>query len=192
MKKLVFFILVTISIQSCNTPSYVFSNVSQKTYSFPEGTYLLNIIDAPESVRLELRELIFDKLEDRIPDGKLVSIQDTPVTLINSQPGFNNSAEYLEQLSSRAKGYDYFINIKAEKPADDLGSLQIGNIDPGEANVTKVSLEIINLNEKVRVYNSHVRSELKVPDDSKDFAFSVSAQSMMKNSLKKILKRMKN
>ena len=170
----------------------MFSSVSQKTYSFPEGTYLLNIIDAPESVRLELREMVFDKLEDRILNGKLVSIQDTPVTLINSQPGFNSSAEDLEQLASRAKGYDYFINIKAEKPADDLGSIQIGNIDPNEANVTKVSLEIINLNDKVSIYYSHVRSELKVDDDSKDFAFSVSAQSMMKNSLKKILKRMNN
>jgi len=192
MKKLVLFLLIAISIQSCNTPSYVFSSVSQKTYNFPEGTYLLNIIDAPENVRLELREMIFDKLEDRISNGKLVSIQDTPVTLINSQLGFNSSAEDLQQLASRAKGYDYFINIKAEKPSDDLGSLQIGNIEPGEANVTKVSLEIINLNEKVSVYYSHVRSELKVPDDSKDFAFSVSAQSMMKNSFKKILKRMKN
>jgi len=192
MKKLVLFLLIAISIQSCNTPSYVFSSVSQKTYNFPEGTYLLNIIDAPENVRLELREMIFDKLEDRISNGKLVSIQDTPVTLINSQPGFNSSAKDLEQLASRAKGYDYFINIKAEKPADDLGPLQIGNIEPAEVNLTKVSLEIINLNEKVSVYYSHVRSELKVPDDSKDFAFSVSAQSMMKNSLKKILKRMYN
>ena len=192
MKKLLLFLLIAISIQSCNTPSYMFSSVSQKTYSFPKGTYLLNIIDAPESVRLELREMVFDKLEDRIPSGKLVSIQDTPVTLINSQPGFNTSAEDLEQLASRAKGYDYFINIKAEKPADDLGSIQIGNIDPNEANVTKASLEIINLNEKVSVYYSHLRSELKVDDDSKDFAFSVSAQSMMKNSLKKILKRMNN
>lgn len=192
MKKLLLFLLIAISIQSCNTPSYMFSSVSQKTYSFPEGTYLLNIIDAPESVRLELREMVFDKLEDRILNGKLVSIQDTPVTLINSQPGFNSSAEDLEQLASRAKGYDYFINIKAEKPADDLGSIQIGNIDPNEANVTKVSLEIINLNDKVSIYYSHVRSELKVDDDSKDFAFSVSAQSMMKNSLKKILKRMNN
>ena len=192
MKKLLLFLLIAISIQSCNTPSYMFSSVSQKTYSFPEGTYLLNIIDAPESVRLELREMVFDKLEDRILNGKLVSIQDTPVTLINSQPGFNSSAEDLEQLASRAKGYDYFINIKAEKPADDLGSIQIGNIDPNEANVTKVSLEIINLNDKVSVYYSHIRSELKVDDDSKDFAFSVSAHSMMKNSLKKILKRMNN
>ncbi|WP_026914001.1 hypothetical protein [Christiangramia portivictoriae] len=192
MKKTALFLILAFILQSCNTPSYMFSGLSQKAYSFPEGSYLLNVIDAPESVRMELREMVFDKLEDRIPNRKLVSIQNTPVTLINPRPGFNSSAEDLEQLASRVKGYDYFINIKAEKPADDLGSIQIGNIDPGEANVTKVSLEIINLNEKVSVYHSHVRSELKVPDDSKDFAFSVSAQSMMKNSLKKILKRMNN
>jgi len=191
MKKILLLILVAFTTQSCNTPNYVFSRVSQKTFSFPNGTYLLNTIDAPESIRLELRELVIDQLEDRIYHGKLVSIQDTPVSLINSQPGFNSAAEDLERLASRAKGYDYFINIKAEKLADDLESLQIGNIEPNEANITKVSLEIINLNEKVSVYYSHVRSELKVENDSKDLAFSVGTQTMMKNSLRKILKRMK-
>ena len=47
MKKLLLFLLIAFSTHSCNTPSYMFSSVSQKTYSFPEGTYLLNIIDAP-------------------------------------------------------------------------------------------------------------------------------------------------
>lgn len=192
MKKIALFLILAFILQSCNTPNYVFSSLSQKAYSFPEGSYLLNVIDAPESVRMELREMVFDKLEDRIPNGKFVSIQNTPVTLINPKPGFNNSRKDLEELALRAADYDYFINIQAEKPADDLGTLQVGNIQPGEANVTIVSLEIINLNDKVSVYSSQVRAELKNNDDSKDFAFSASTRKMIKNSLKKILNRMNN
>jgi len=182
-------IAISFSLVSCHTPSYAFERTSSKYFKFPKGSYLLNTIDAPEVVRLDMQEMIFEEFGEKIGPNNITSLQKATVRVIPSKIHFHPDQETIKQWDQSTGTYDYMINIIAKKESDDVQSMVIGNLDPSDKNIVTVGMEIINLNNQASVFFSHVRAELSDRNDTKDFSFAVSSNTMLKKSLKKILKR---
>ena len=179
------FAAISLTLISCHTPSYTFDRTSSRYFKFQEGKYLLNTIKAPEVVRLDMREQVFDKFGK----ANVTSLQEAPVNLYPSEIPINPDQEIIQQLKETAGNFDFIINVIAEKESDDVSSMKIGNMDPSDRNIVHVAFEIIDLNNQASVYFARVRSELSDKDDNKDFSFAVDANTMLRKSLKKILKR---
>ena len=182
-------IAISFSLVSCHTPSYVFDRISSNYFRFPEGNYLLNTIDAPEAVRLDMQEMIFEEFGKEIGQKNITSLQKATVRVIPSKIHFHPDQETIKQWDQSTGSYDYMINIIAKKESDDVQSMVIGNLDPSDKNIVNVGMEIINLNDQASIFFSQVRAELSDSNDNKDFSLAVSSNTMLKKSLKKILKR---
>jgi len=152
----------------------------------------LNTIDATEAVRLDMQEMIFKEFGGDIGQNNITSLQKSTVRIIPSKIHFHPDQETIKQWDQSTGSYDYIINIIAEKESNDVQSMVIGNLDPSDKNIVKVGMEIINLNDKASIFFAQVRAELSNSDDSKDFSFAVDSNTMLKKSLKKILKRIDN
>lgn len=180
-----FLLIISLILASCHTPSYTFDRTSSRYFKFQKGTYLLNTVKAPEAVRLDMREMITDKFGE----NNIVTLQNASVRLVPSEIPFNPNKEILRQLKESAPHFDFIINVFTVKESDDVQTMQIGNLDPSDKNIVTVGFEIIDLNDQASVYFARVRSELSNSDDNKDFSFAVDANTMLRKSLKKILKR---
>lgn len=187
--KFLFFILISFLLISCHTPSYTFSKVSSSYIKLPEGKYLLNTVDAPEAVRLDMQKLISENFKKKIKNTSLIPLQETSLNLFSVQIPFNPSQQIISQLSENTGNFDYLINVKAEKNSDDIGSIQIGNLSNSDKNIVYVGFEIIDLNDQTSLYFARVKAELSQQNDNKDFAFATDANTMLRKSLKKILRR---
>ncbi|CAL68560.1 hypothetical protein [Christiangramia forsetii] len=190
MKKY-FILLVALSFTliSCHSPSYVFDRTSSNYFKFPKGNYLLNTIDAPEAVRLDMQEMIFEEFGEEIGQKNITSLQKATIRIIPSKIHFHPDQETIKEWDQSTGNYDYIINIIAEKESDDVQSMVIGNLDPSDKNIVTVGMEIINLNDQASIFFSQVRAELSDNNDTKDFSFAVSSNTMLNKSLKKILRR---
>ena len=179
------FLVISLSLYSCHTPSYSFDRTSSRYFKIEEGKYLLNTIKAPEAVRLDMQEKIMEKFEDQ----DIIILQKASVNIYPSEIPIHPTPEIIKQLKETAGDFDYIINVIAEKESEDVSSMQIGNLDPSDKNVVHVTMEIINLNNQASAFYARVRSELSDNNDNKDFSLAVDANSMLRKSLKKILKR---
>jgi hypothetical protein len=185
MKRLfLLFALLILTLNSCHTPSYTFSGNSSKNFNAIDGKYLINYINAPEAVRVDFQNLLLD----RFP-ATTVLAEDAKVTIIPSKIPENPETDLIKQISKSTGDFDYLINVNTYISSDDIGSTQVGNLDPSARNETFVALEILDLKNPGTIFFTKVRGYLQDPNDSKDFSFAVNANTMLKKSLKKILKR---
>lgn len=169
---------------SCHTPSYTFTRNSSNSFNPVPGKYLLNYIDAPEAVRSEFQE----KLLEKFPPNTIPA-ENAPVSIIPGKIPENPDRTFLERLSRSTGNFDYFINVAAGISSDDIDSMQIGNLDPSSRNETYVVVEVFDLKNPGSVFYSRLKATLQERDDNQDFSFAVDSNTMLKRSLKKILKR---
>ena len=188
MKKLLLLsIALSLALSSCHTPSYTFSRNSSNNFKPVKGEYLLNYIHAPEAVRKEFQDMLLD----RLPENTMIA-ENAPVSIFPTQIPENPDTDLIRQISSSTGDFDYLININASIASDNISSMQIGNLDPSASNETYVALEIFDLNNPGTIFYSSVRAHLNDPDDNMDFSFAADSNTMLKKSLKKILKRIDN
>ena len=190
-RSLLFLLVISISLASCHSPSYTFNRASNRYLKFPEGKYLLNTIQAPEAVRLDMQEMIFDDFTEYIDANKLTTLQDAPVSIFPSEITLRPEKEIIQHLDESTRDFDFLINIKTEVLSDNVGAIQIGNLADSDKNTVSVGLEIIDLNNHTAIFFSQVRAHLSTRNDTKDFAFAADTNTMLKKSLKKILRRIK-
>ncbi|MFV8225612.1 hypothetical protein [Christiangramia aquimixticola] len=188
MKRFFFLAAVLIfTLTSCHTPSYTFTKTSSNNFSLPEGKFLINYINAPEAVRTEFQELLLKKFP-----GNTITAENANVSIFPTKIPENPERELIEQISSSTGDFDYLINVNANISSEDIGTLQPGNLDPSAKNETFVAMEIFDLNNPGSIFYSKVRGYLRDADDSKDFSIAVDSNTMLRKSLKKILKRIEN
>ncbi|MCB7482251.1 hypothetical protein [Christiangramia sediminis] len=188
MKRLLLLsIVILLSLSSCHTPSYTFSGNSSNNFNAIEGEYLVNYINAPEAVRIEFQDMLLDKL----PTNTVLA-ENAPISIFPTKIPENPDTELIGQIAKSTGEFDYLINVNANVKNDNIGSMQIGNLDPSAKNETFVALEIFDLNNPGTIFYTNVRAFLNDRDDSMDFSFAVDANTMLKKSLKKILKRIDN
>ena len=171
-------------LSSCHTPSYTFSGNSSNNFNAIQGEYLVNYINAPEAVRKEFQDMLLEKLPNNTVLAENASISIFPTKIPE-----NPDTELIQQISTSTGGFDYLINVNAKVASDNIGTMQIGNLDPSAKNETFVALEIFDLNNPGTIFYSKVRAHLNDRNDTKDFSFAVDSNTMLKKSLKKILKR---
>lgn len=188
-RSLLFFLATSISLVSCHSPSYTFNRSSDTKIIFPEGEYLLNTIQAPEAVRLDMQEMIFDDFTEYIGAHKLTTLQDAPVSIFPSEITLRPEKKIIQHLDDSTRDFDFLINIKTEVLSDDVGGIQIGNLADSDKNTVNVGIEILDLNKHTSIYFSQVRAHLSTRNDTKDLAFAADTNTMLKKSLKKILRQ---
>ncbi|TRO64400.1 hypothetical protein [Christiangramia sabulilitoris] len=176
-----------LSLTSCHTPSYTFTRNSSNSFQPIEGKYLVNYIDSPEAVRTEFQDMLLEKFPKNTHLAQNSGVAIFPVN-IPENPG----SEKIKDISATTGDFDYLINIKANISSDNIDAMQIGNLAPSDSNETFVALEIFDLNNPGTIFYSRVRAYLQDRDDSQDFSFGVSSNTMLKKSLKKILRRIDN
>lgn len=181
---LVFSIFLLLTFNSCHTPSYTFTRNSSNVFQPVAGKYLINYIDAPEAVRTDFQQMLLEKL----PENTQLA-QNSGISIFPSKIPENPGSEKIKELSVSTGDFDYLVNIKANISSDNIDSMQIGSLDPSDSNETYVAMEIFDLNNPGTIFYSKVRAFLQDREDSQDFSFAVTSNTMLKKSLKKILRR---
>ena len=199
MKFFTFFTFFTfcilISLASCQSSKYVFVDSNQKLgVDFTKGKWLLNEIDCPEYSKDVLTSETINYFKKNLK-SRFFHIKDINGLLIAHKINLNPNKTKLKELKD-GTGYDFFINIVANKSKSDLSNDLYGN-------QSEVFLEIYELNLQQIVYSKHVIGYTGQGEKSVFSGSSVtqnvinniplykSSKTLMKKSLKKIFKDLK-
>ncbi|HEU4497493.1 MAG TPA: hypothetical protein VFR70_10615 [Flavobacterium sp.] len=191
MKKVFLFLIVPIVLQSCSFPSYVFENQAQTTgVDFTKGKWLLNEIDAPAGVAKKLTD---DAVADfsELLGSRLNYVPNTRGLLLPQKKiGLNPDKNTLKKLQQGTK-QDYFINISASQLKNDLGSASLTphKLNRGGENLTKVAIEIYDLNLLQVIYSQKVTaSSHRAEGGNEDVHFSKSSRDLVIGAYKRLIK----
>jgi len=183
MKKL---LILAILLISCHVPKYTFSGDVNYKLDFSKGKWLLGDVKAPASITDKLTtnasEVFKRLLGDRFYTTRTVQNILIPA-IISDVP----SASVLDDIKN-GTGFDYFISITTKGIRNDLGNIQIGDIDSPVKNTAEVILVIYDLNSLDEFYRQSVSGDLSIQKDTKDFAFAKSANDMIVSGLNKMMK----
>lgn len=196
MKFFTFFTFcILISLASCQSSKYVFVDSNQKLgVDFTKGKWLLNEIDCPEYSKDVLTSETINYFKKNLK-SRFFHIKDINGLLIAHKINLNPNKTKLKELKD-GTGYDFFINIVANKSKSDLSNDLYGN-------QSEVFLEIYDLNLQQIVYSKHVIGYTGQGEKSVFSGSSVtqnvinniplykSSKTLMKKSLKKIFKDLK-
>ena len=185
MKRFLFLsITLFFILSSCYRPSYTFTQNSSNSFGTKKAKYLVNYVQAPEAVRTDFQE----QLLERFPENTVLA-ENANVSIFPTEIPENPETDLIKQITTSTGDFEYLINIKAEISSDNISSIQVGSLDPSSSNETTVALEIFDLENPGTVFYSRVRATLQDRNDIKDFSFTVDTNTMLRKSLKKILKR---
>ena len=186
---------ILISLASCQSSKYVFVDSNQKLgVDFTKGKWLLNEIDCPEYSKDVLTSETLNYFKKNLK-SRFFYINDMNGLLIAQKINLNPNKTKLKELKD-GTGYDFFINIVANKSKSDLSNDLYGN-------QSEVFLEIYDLNLQQILYSKHVIGYTGQGEKSVFSGSSVtqnvinniplykSSKTLMKKSLKKIFKDLK-
>lgn len=192
MKKLILFFIFMLFVVSCSLPSHSFQNPKQTGVNFSDGKWLLNTLDAPEDVSQKLEQKIIKDFSESLA---------TRLTYYPNSKGLLMAQKIEMQLDKRkirnikvGTGYDYFINIKAEKIKDDLGAMSFkqNNLFPAElSNSSYVEMEIYDLNREIVIYSQKVISSTRRSKDNDKIHFSKSSNELLIHAYEKLFQDLK-
>ena len=196
MKFFTFFTFcILISLASCQSSKYVFVDSNQKLgVDFTKGKWLLNEIDCPEYSKDVLTSETINYFKKNLK-SRFFHIKEINGLLIAHKINLNPNKTKLKELKD-GTGYDFFINIVANKSKSDLSNDLYGN-------QSEVFLEIYDLNLQQILYSKHVIGYTGQGEKSVFSGSSVtqnvinniplykSSKTLMKKSLKKIFKDLK-
>jgi len=184
-----------ISLTSCQSSKYIFVDSNQKLgVDFTKGKWLLNEIDCPDYSKDALTSETTNYFNKNLKN-RFFYINDINGLLIARKINLNPNKTKLKEIKD-GTGYDFFINIVANKSKSDSGLDLYGN-------QSEVFLEIYDLNLQKIVYSKHVIGYTGQGEKSVFSGSSVtqnvinniplykSSKTLMKNSLKRIFKDLK-
>jgi len=193
MKKIGSLLVLLFILSGCHFPKYTFDMESSRYgVDFNNGEWLLNYVDGPAAVNDKLTEMAVEEFSSYL--GYSLHYAWKENGLIIPKGLVSNYTE--EQLTDLKVGtnFDFFISIRGKIDSDDMGSLQIGDVDHGEKKVNQgwIYLEIYDLNLKERIYFQKVTGIITAEDEHRDFVISKSAGDMIVGGMKRIFKKIKN
>ncbi|MFD1614365.1 hypothetical protein [Gelatiniphilus marinus] len=186
-------ILVICSSMLCScvlSASYV-HDIDSTPYGvdFGHGTWVLNDLDVPFTLKDKLTKLVRKELSKHLKDSLL-----TPRGIKNIALPYvpiNPDTLMLNRLKNTVK-HHYFINIRGRVVKNEMLSFAIENADINNMNITETILQIYDLNSLETIYSRRVIAKVKMTEDEDDnFYFVKDVNGMIVKSLKKILKKLK-
>lgn len=187
MKKSILYLFL-ILLASCKTASYM-HDIESTPYGldYSEGKWLLNEVNSPTSIKEQLTKIAYKSFQKELGDN-LKKPEDLSNSSLPYLPIEPNKLE-LEQIKKETN-FDYVINIESKSTKNDIGSLKIGETFDRRKNVAQTTLEVYDLNTLEVIYSRKVIGQVVIDElDTEDFAFVKSADGIMINCLKKILKK---
>lgn len=187
---LVLFLVGMLSLTSCHTASYTF-DLQSDSYDlvFQKGDWLLYDADVPDLVSARVNEIARENFLEYLGTG-LQYPEDLSGVILPVITDMDISEGTLKDLKN-GSGFDFLIYIQGEKIRNDIGGVQVGSIKSYQKNEAIIALGVYDLNSLKRIYYQHVRGTLEVEDDSADFKFSRSAEGIIVDGFKKIIKKIK-
>lgn len=189
MKKCFVLFVVSFFVVSCSIPKYVFDNKGQSTgVDFTTGKWLLNNVDAPSNVENQLTALVLKDFKGFLND-RVIPINEAKGLLLPRKINVNPDKKTLEDLK-KGTNFDFFINIKASKTKEDLGSVDLtpSRFNDGGMNQSEVLLEVYDLNIAEIIYSQRVIGSTELSQDNQDVHISKSSQSLLIGAYKKLIK----
>lgn len=189
-----FLFCLLILLTSCQSSKYIFVDSTQKIgVNFTKGKWLLNEIDCPKYSKDGLT-LIATNFFKKNLKNRFFYINEVNGLLIPRKINLNPNRTKIKELKD-GTGYDFFINITANKTTSNSSVDLYGN-------QIEVFLEIYDLNLEQIVYSKHVIGYTGQGEKSAFGASSIanvinniplykSSNTLMEKSLNKILRDLK-
>ena len=155
---------------------------------FTQGSWLMNRVTAPSAIEAALNELAVETFSNYLGDRLSYYWQLNGVFLPATISKTDLSPELLLKIRNETQK-EFFINCFGNVLRDDIGGLQLGDIDGYQANESWIVLEVYDLRTQQRIYYQKVIGDVTVEDDNRDVAFAKTANGMIKKGFKKILKK---
>jgi len=202
MKKALFIsILLSFILASCVTSTYVFKFSATPGINFRKGKWLLNEIESPYIIRLQLTEIVKKEFSKYLK-GNLYILNKTKGLMLPPKIPLNPSKQILKEIKAGTR-FDYFINIKTKILNDDVGGITFGTTDDnnhvfnddsddysnGDESKVRVTLEVYDLNNFNVIYSQTVIGITQLDNDSKGMTFAKDSYSLIITALHKIIKK---
>lgn len=184
-----YYLFVFALFVSCNFPTYVSLNQGQSTgLDFRYGKWLINDIDC--NLRVSNKLTLLSKQDfDKYLKGRLFFIYEPKGIILPKKIEINPSKKTLEDLK-KGTGFDYFINIRAGKVREELGTIDTTphHFYSDRKNQSEVIVEVYDLNLLEIIYSQKVMGTISSQRDNKDVHFSKSSESLIIGCYKKVFK----
>ena len=194
MKRILFLILCLLTLNSCNLPSYVFSNPAQTTgVDFTEGKWLLNEIDAPTNSTKYLKETSMRDFKNLLGE-RLNYVTDVSGLLLTQKKIPLNPSKQIIADIKKGTNYDFFINIKAIETRSDFGSIDLTphKMSKEGINSNEVTIEIYDLKNSQIIYTQKVIASVYNQNDNYDVHISKPSRSLIIGAYNKLIKDIEN
>ena len=188
MKK-VFILLIVVILISCNSVKYIHSGNVNSRLNFKKGKWLLNEITATKDIKHNLTRISNEKFSELL-GGRFVKLNDARGVLIPRDISSDPSKFILKDIKN-GTGFDFFIDIRAKKKADEVDVFGGGNVMSSSENIGEITLIIYDLNLLEKVYSQSIIGKLFVPENKENFALSKSAGNIIICGLERIFKKIK-
>ena len=187
-KTLILFFLTT--LYSCSAPNYIFENKTQTIgVDFTKGKWLINDIDSPGNVYKQLTEMSSKDFGEYLQD-RLEIVYNVKGIILPKKVVINPDKHTLQQIKKGCVGYDYFINIRAGKLKEDVGSLDITphRVSKERSNQSEVIIEIYDLNLAEIIYSQKVIGSTTIHNDNQDVHLAKNSRSLIFGAYNRLIK----
>jgi hypothetical protein len=190
MKKIFLLIIIIIST-SCNRVIYSTElDVKKQGVNFREGKWLLAKIDSPKEFYLDLNTSVNDAFKTYLNDRFYSSLPNSSTLLLSNKLALNPTKTILETLKKETF-FDYIINVKAEKIANNAGGIiaLTSNELILPKNSVRLTLEIYDLKNTEIIYSKTYNGYTETQRTQKiDVNFVKTNKQILKGCFKKIIK----
>ncbi|MEC4003092.1 hypothetical protein OX283_000350 [Flavobacterium sp. SUN052] len=188
-KFLVLVISIFFVIQSCSLPHYMMENKAQTTgLDFTKGKWLINDIDCPGNVYQQLFQESTKDFGLFLAD-RLYPVYNVKGIILPQKIKFNPSKNDIKEMKKGCVGFDYFINIRAGKLKEEIGSIDLTphHLNTSKTNQSEVFIEIYDLNLSEIIYSQKVIGTSSAVKDNQDVHFSRASSGLIMGAYRKLI-----
>ncbi|RZJ65418.1 MAG: hypothetical protein EOO50_13935 [Flavobacterium sp.] len=192
MKTFLAAFVVTAISWSCSLPSSSFEKPKQTGVDFSNGRWLLYNLDVPTDQIQKLENKVVNDFS-KILDGRFTYCPNSKGLLIAQKIPMQPDKAVIRTIK-KGMDYDYFINIKAQRITNDLGSVSSKQVSPyaGESsNSGYVEMEIYDLNSESIIYSQKVISSVTRSKSDDKVHFSKSSYQLLMTAYNKVFNDLK-
>jgi hypothetical protein len=188
MKKKIILFCVFFLVISCSVPNYMFENKAQTIgVDFTKGKWLINDIDSPGIVYKQLTDESLKTFGLYLND-RLYPVYSVKGIILPKKINFNPSKNEIHEMKKGCVDFDYFINIRAGKLKEEIGSLYLNsrNSNKTKSNQSEVVIEIYDLNHSEIIYSQKIIGTINTIKDNQDIHFSKATYGLIMGCYKSI------
>ncbi|NAS32531.1 hypothetical protein GTQ40_16230 [Flavobacteriaceae bacterium R38] len=187
-KNLVPILVLIITLLSCKGTKYTLDPDSTPYgVDFSEGKWLLNEIDSPLISEERSTKIVEKTLRPQL-GNRLVHASEIKKTF--TYLPIKPEKWKIEQVKNQT-GFDYFINIKAQRIREEVGSLSTGEIYQKQKNVADAIIEIYNLNTGETIHYQRIVGSNGVDESDDDFLLMKDADMIALSCIRRLMKKLK-